>query len=330
MARTPDQQPAPDAGAPHLAPHGTVVVGCDGSWQSRLALERAATEARRRGARLVVLGVAVPGRAGQVFSRGDWARVSNEAEQSARYVVTDACRRVSEAYPDVPVSTVVAESVKDRAVAELGDLAELLVLGRRGAGGRGVFVLGSVSDELARRFWCPLLICQDDPGSGPERPDKVSSVVVGISSQHDADVILDLAAAEAQARACPLTIVRAQGGHVGDRDPLLDRVWQWLQARTDGQATPAVAGAGSQVPTSTPAVVVTKDEPVTALVNRVEQGDLLVVGTRGEGSLAGLIVGSVARGVLDRMPCDVLIVRATTRRPQPQPPTVVNLDPVRS
>ena len=330
MARTPDQQPAPDAGAPHLAPHGTVVVGCDGSWQSRLALERAATEARRRGARLVVLGVAVPGRAGQVFSRGDWARVSNEAVQSARYVVTDACRRVSEAYPDVPVSTVVAESVKDREVAELGDLAELLVLGRRGAGGRGVFVLGSMSDELAQRFWCPLLICQDDPGSGPERPDKVSSVVVGISSQHDADVILDLAAAEAQARACPLTIVRAQGGHVGDRDPLLDRVWQWLQARTDGQATPAVAGAGSQVPTSTPAVVVTKDEPVTALVNRVEQGDLLVVGTRGEGSLAGLIVGSVARGVLDRMPCDVLIVRATTRRPQPQPPTVVNLDPVRS
>ncbi|WP_411282591.1 universal stress protein [Lapillicoccus sp.] len=328
MARTPDQQSAPDAGAPHLAPHRTVVVGCDGSWQSRLALERAATEARRRGARLVVLGVAVPSRAGQVFSRGDWARVSNEAAQSARYVVVDACRRVTEAYPDVPVSAVVAETVKDRAVAELGALAELLVLGRRGAGGRGVFVLGSMSDELARRFWCPLLICQDDPGSGPERPDKVSSVVVGISSQHDADVILDLAAAEAQARACPLTIVRAQGGHVGDRDPLLDRVWQWLQDRTDGQETPAVAGAGSHVATSTPSVVVTKDEPVTALVNRVEQGDLLVVGTRGEGSLAGLIVGSVARGVLDRMPCDILIVRATTR--QPQPPTVVNLDPVRS
>ena len=328
MARTPDHQSAPDAGVPHVAPHRTVVVGCDGSWQSRLALERAATEARRRGARLVVLGVAVPGRAGQVFSRGDWARVSNEAAQSAHYVVSDACRRVREAYPDVPVSAVVAEDVKDPAVAELGALAELLVLGRRGAGGRGVFVLGSMSDELARRFWCPLLICQDDPGSGHQPSEKVSSVVVGISSQHDADVILDLAAAEAQTRACPLTIVRAQGGHVGDQDPLLDRVWQWLQARTDGEGTPVVSGVGSQVATSTPSVVVTKDEPVTALVNRVEHGDLLVVGTRGEGSLAGLIAGSVARGVLDRMPCDILIVRATTR--QPQPPTVVNLDPVRS
>ena len=112
---------------------------------------------------------------------------------------------------------------------------------------------------------------------------------MGISSQHDADVILDLAAAEAQTRACPLTIVRAQGGHVGDQDPLLDRVWQWLQARTDGEGTPVVSGVGSQVATSTPSVVVTKDEPVTALVNRVEHGDLLVVGTRGEGSLAGLI-----------------------------------------
>ena len=328
MARTPDQQSAPAAGAQHLAPHRTVVVGCDGSWQSRLALERAASEARRRRARLVVLGVAVPARTGQVFRRGDWARISHEAAQSARYVVAEACRHVTEVYQDVPVSAVVAEDVKDPAVAELGDLAELLVLGRRGAGGRGVFVLGSMSDELARRFWCPLLICQDDPGGGHERPEKVSSVVVGISSQHDVDVILDLAAAEAQARACPLTIVRAQGSHVGDQDPLLDRVWQWLRACTDRQEAPAVSGTGSEVATGTPSVVVTKDEPVTALVNRVEHGDLLVVGTRGKGSLAGLIAGSVARGVLDRMPCDILIVRATTR--QPQPLTVVNLNPTRS
>ena len=46
MAHTPDHPSAPDVGAPHLAPYRTVVVGCDGYWQSRLALERAATEAR--------------------------------------------------------------------------------------------------------------------------------------------------------------------------------------------------------------------------------------------------------------------------------------------
>ena len=54
--------------------------------------------------------------------------------------------------------------------------------------------------------------------------------------------------------------------------------------------------------------MVTQEPAVQALVTRVLPDDLMVVGTRGEGRLAGLIAGSVCRGVLDAMPCDVMVV----------------------
>ena len=50
------------------------------------------------------------------------------------------------------------------------------------------------------------------------------------------------------------------------------------------------------------------DEPVVALLARCGPEDVLVVGTRGGGTLAGLIHASVARGVLDGLPCEVIVV----------------------
>ena len=67
-------------------------------------------------------------------------------------------------------------------------------------------------------------------------------------------------------------------------------------------------------------LVVTQEPAVHALVTRALPDDLLVVGTRGEGRLAGLIAGSVCRGVLDAMPCDVMVV----------PPAMVPAGPERA
>ena len=77
-----------------------------------------------------------------------------------------------------------------------------------------------------------------------------------------------------------------------------------------------VAGAG--VPSWLPhRTVVTVADPTAAVLDRVEPDDLLVVATRGEGRLAGLVSGSVTRALLDAGPCDVLVVAA--ERPTPPP-----------
>lgn len=66
----------------------------------------------------------------------------------------------------------------------------------------------------------------------------------------------------------------------------------------------------AQLPVGVPnRLVITQDDPAPALLHRVGPTDLLVVGTHGQGRLAGLVAGSVSRAVLNKMTCDVLVVQ---------------------
>ncbi|MGI9569348.1 MAG: universal stress protein, partial [Desulfobulbia bacterium] len=54
------------------------------------------------------------------------------------------------------------------------------------------------------------------------------------------------------------------------------------------------------------------EEPAAAVISeiaRIEQCDLIVLGSRGLTNLASLIVGSVTNRVLQTAPCSVLVVR---------------------
>lgn len=58
--------------------------------------------------------------------------------------------------------------------------------------------------------------------------------------------------------------------------------------------------------------VVVKGNPVLELSAYTEDhdADLLVVGCRGRGAVATMLLGSTSHGVVWRAPCDVLVVRA--------------------
>lgn len=58
-------------------------------------------------------------------------------------------------------------------------------------------------------------------------------------------------------------------------------------------------------------VVAEVGDPATRLVEaaRVSKADMIVVGHRGHGRLAGLLIGSVAQKLVSHAPCPVLVVR---------------------
>jgi len=52
-----------------------------------------------------------------------------------------------------------------------------------------------------------------------------------------------------------------------------------------------------------------RDSAAAALVDAAKNADLLIVGSRGHGGFAGLLLGSVSSQVAHHAPCPVLIVR---------------------
>jgi nucleotide-binding universal stress UspA family protein len=57
--------------------------------------------------------------------------------------------------------------------------------------------------------------------------------------------------------------------------------------------------------------------PAAALLDAAKEADLLVVGSRGRGGFAGLLLGSVSEQCAHHAPCPVVIVRST--RPEQSP-----------
>lgn len=276
---------------------GTVVVGCDGSWQSEAAVEAATREAARRKSALALL-VVLRERDLAADHLSSFARREREALAAAEAVAKRAKVRAARVDAGVPTE-VVTGTVDSPAVLHLARRASLLVLGGHGGSGQKAFSVGSVSGELVRGFDVPVYVPQVEPVASRPKRDRPASVVVGVDGRGGEETLLTLAAEEAVARGTGLVIVRAVRPGTSAGGLALPDVWDdtWMAVR-QAERTADVSSR----------VTVVVGEPVPVLLAECDTDDLLVVGTRGGGRLAGLIAGSVARGVLDGHVCDVIVV----------------------
>jgi nucleotide-binding universal stress UspA family protein len=64
--------------------------------------------------------------------------------------------------------------------------------------------------------------------------------------------------------------------------------------------------------------VIVQGSAAQALIDAVSERDLLVVGSRGHGGFAGLLLGSVSQQCAQHAPCPVVIVRAAAPAPEEQ------------
>ena len=143
-----------------------IVVGLDGSAESRLALEDAVELARATGAGLRLVAVA---RAPQVAPEipGSLQAMEAAIEGSLREELGDALASIP-----AEVATEASLITGDPA-AKLGaaaDTASLLVLGSRGYGPVRRVLLGSVSSALVARARCPVLVRPRAAGVGDRAP----------------------------------------------------------------------------------------------------------------------------------------------------------------
>jgi nucleotide-binding universal stress UspA family protein len=136
-------------------------------------------------------------------------------------------------------------------------------------------------------------------------------IVVGVDGSGHSRKALETAAAEAAAHGVPLTVlvihqavrdVYGSASHYGDDAALTEKAKEAAQAETDQ----VLAAAGSQ-PTSV-TVTAVHGLPVDELVKASQGADMIVLGRRGMGGFARLLMGSVSSQVAQHALCPVLIV----------------------
>jgi len=137
-----------------------VVVGIDGSEQSMHAAQAAADLSRKNEARLYIVTVVRP-------PEGWWGIVGSPPPAD---VLTSSMSEAQQGILDATVAAIDLEGVEWEAAEEIGEPAtaladvcrekeaDLLVVGRRGAGIVERLVMGSIADRVAHYAPCPVLI----------------------------------------------------------------------------------------------------------------------------------------------------------------------------
>lgn len=305
-------------------PPGRVVVGVDGSAGARAALVQALVEAARRGARLDVVTsspMALP-----------WTGVAPVVRAGHNDALVEMAARIRQLVDEVRSDPAVrgvpgAGSVEARVLPVLGAPAqvlvdsavgaELLVVGSRGRGTVRSALLGSVALHCVTHAPCPTLVVRGAGAVPLPRAAEESTVVVGVDGSAESLAACRLAIEEAARRGSDVEVVAAYSptdywtdlySFIG---PSTAEVRE--QARERAGALVGTVRAKAVIPAGAraPQILV---QPVDGaapdvLVERSRTAGLVVVGSRGHGSVRGLLLGSVALHVAMHAACPVLVVR---------------------
>jgi nucleotide-binding universal stress UspA family protein len=289
---------------------GEILVGIDGSQAGAYALDWAAEEAERRGARLVIA------HAGDLPHRDvlteDTARAAiREVCDFGRELLADAVATVVEDHADVDARTELREAAPAAMLLELSEKADLLVVGRGAGGPLARFVFGSTAQRVAGHARCPVVVVSGPATTGP--------VVVGVSGSAGGQRAMQAACTEAALRGTTVLALRsgaevtlAAAGLGFGASIAFDSLRDGEQAILDNAVTAArEAFPGLQIEgrlTDTP--------PYLALEEAGRDASLLVVGSRRAEGTHLPIVGPLASWLLHHAPCPVAIVSQT---PDPTP-----------
>ena len=183
--------------------------------------------------------------------------------------------------------------------------AAMLVAGSRGHGQVAGAIAGSVSQHLARHAACPVVVVRP-----PAHPG-VSRIVVGADGSGGSDAALEFACQRAELTGEEVTVVHGwrDGGATGTTRREVPAVFMDRIAEEERLLAEAVAGVHVAHPDVHLETVAVPVVAWRALADASGAASLLVVGSRGRGAFAGMLLGSVSQQVLHHAQCPVAVVR---------------------
>lgn len=299
------QHASPDPAAAHAQQPADkpIVVGVDGSEDSRRALMYAYRAATERQADLFIVHAV-----DDAVLAGAWGVVYDPTllQQAGQTVLDDAVKVVVDAgMPADRVSSDVVMGNPAGVLTRVSEEAQLLVVGRRSVTGLERLFVGSTSVGVAASAHCPVIMVS--AATNVAHTGGLHRIGVGVETHPTSAIALEAAFREARTRGATLEIIHAWGQPTGlfARQLSQDKLAQIGRAARDGIAE-LVAPQAEKFPEVQHEVhVVQAANAVDELVQRSARLDLLVLGVHASG-LGG--VGGVVRGVMAHARCPLAMV----------------------
>lgn len=277
-----------------------VVIGVDGSDASDQALNWGLDFAAHRNARVTLLQVA------DDSFLSDRATFRSESQAvSDRLLKADIAKAKQRGFTgDIDGLAVVGHPVAE--FERLSAEADLIVIGDHTGSQVSSAFFGSRSVKIAAVSQAPVVVIPAQSAT-PTR-----GVVVGVDGSDASHAALVFATEEASRLDLDLTAVYAW---MPPLTPGLEQLWseEMLAAQQEAAEEAlaiAVAGLAERYPDVEIKREIVQAPPIGALITAGKDAALLVVGSRGRGNFARLLLGSVSQGMLTHPPCPVVVTKA--------------------
>ena len=283
-----------------------IVVGVDGSASAAGAATWAGGVAARLGASLHIV-YATP-YLGHYFSdaaaAGRAAAITGQRE-AAGAILSAAADAVHRTEPDLSITTSAPAEAADEVLEAMSAQARLIVLGSQDVSAASALLIGSLTLKTISRSACPVVAWRGEITTPTTQP-----IVVGVDG-HTSDAALELAFELAGALRVPLWAVRSSSSRRAPGDVTIPFLIDWdaLETMEWKSLTTTVEPWAQRNPEVDVSFFVEPAKPSQALLQHLDGAQLVIVGTRGHGALAGALIGSTSLNLLHHSPLPVVVCR---------------------
>lgn len=262
----------------------TVAVGVDGSPESVQAALWATREAGLRKDNLDL-----------VLVNDDPVR-STWADTTLRHVA-EQCRACD---PDLRITSSILEGHPTEQLVKASTRADVLVLSAHSHHEFRDALLGSISTGVAIHGQCPVVVTRAaTTGHGP--------ILVGFDGSPGSDRALEFACEAAQRRHTEVWVMQVWHEEGLLTGPISPGAEAEIQERVEASLADQLDSWRHQYSQTAVRTMVQHGHPVPMLTDAARHAQLLVVGHRGSGGFNGLVLGSVAAGVVHHAKTPVAI-----------------------
>ena len=253
--------------------HRPVVVGIDGSPAADVAIKWGTQEAAALRSPLHLVYAVAPG----------------SPPSQAGEVVYKAVAQARGLMPGIVIDSRIESGSPSAALVKASGTAAVVVIGSRGLGVMIGALVGSTGLDLAANARCPVVVVRPDLGSMAG-----ARVVIGYDGSAAGDTALDFGLEYARRHDLAVRVVAASPTGTD-----LHRITE------DGLREAVHARGGHDAE-----LIHITGHPAEHILRLSSDAALIVLGARGRGGFAGMLIGSVSQTVLHHADCPVAIIPA--------------------